>query len=178
MRLNIPAPSYPRVFFSLPYSTSAANIGPNPGIRRHWIAAESGLAADIIRARVIVREETDSKGSTTVRSARVERLPRQDVSCWKKSIPFQYFFFFLPFFSSCVCLSRLITQTDGDRHPNINRKHSRFILGRDMTSTDNRVGEQIGFVSAGGTLEVGAPRAKAMQMKPAVYLHRSGNTID
>lgn len=149
MRLNIPAPPYPRVFFSLPYSTSTANIGPNAGIRGHSIAAESGLAADIMRARVIVREETDSKGRTTVRSARVERLPRQDVSCWKKSIPFLYFFFFLSFFRVCVCvcLSRLITQTDGDRHPNINRKHSRFILGRDMTSTDNRVGEQIGFVS-------------------------------
>lgn len=177
MRLNIPAPPFPGVFFSLPYSASAANIGANAGIRRHSIAAESGLAADIMRARVTVREETDSKGRTTVRSARVERLPRQDVSSWKKSIPFQYFFFFFSFLLVCVCLVWLHKQMATDiliSTGNTLGLSSAGIWHQQTTESGNKSASSL----CGGALEVGAPRAKAMQMKPAVYLRRSGNTID
>lgn len=88
---------------------------------------DAGLAADTMRARVIVRAETDSRGRTTARSARLERLPRQDVCCWKKSISFSlplsfylplfslppsFSLFFPPFISRLSCL---ITQTDGER---------------------------------------------------------------
>lgn len=146
MRLNIPAPSCPRVFFSLSYSTSAANIGPNAGICGHSIAAESGLAADIMRARVILREETDSKGRTTVRSARVERLPRQDVSCWKKSIPFQYFFFLS--FLVCVCLVWLHKQMATDIL--ISTGNTLGLSSAGIWHQQTTESEQIGFVSPRG----------------------------
>ncbi len=59
-----------------------------------------------------------SNGRMKVRSVRVEQMPSQDVSQWRRSV----LFFF-------VCLSfSMIAQTDGSWHPNINRKHSRFIL--------------------------------------------------
>lgn len=38
-----------------------------------------------------------------------------------------------------LCLSfTMITLTDGGWHTNVNRKHSQFVLSRDMTSTGNR----------------------------------------
>lgn len=95
------------------------NIGQHAGSCGYLIAAEvhrqltSCVCVCVCHCMHGGGEWTDSSGRMKVRSVRVEQLPSQDVSRWRRSILFSF-----PF---CLSFS-VIAQTDGSRHPNINRK--------------------------------------------------------
>ena len=96
------------------------NIGQHTGSCGYLIAAEVHRQLTLCVCVCVCHcmhggagEWTDSNGRMKVRSVRVEQLPSQDVSRWRRSILFSF-----PF---CLSFS-VIAQTDGSWHPNINRK--------------------------------------------------------
>lgn len=169
---------------SSPCSISTANTWSEaPGICWHLIAAgrRTGGWHDA-RTCNCARAETDSRGTTTARSARLERLPRQDVCCAGRSRslslplpppPIRYYFFFPSlsffFFSFHVCLVWLHKQMGTDvtlvstgntlALSSAGRRHRQTTAWGDKSDSSLR-----------GRCGSPEPRAKAVQMKPPVYL--------